>query len=181
MLVTLTSKYRLDSLTISAPSHLHNVTSDWGHNVPLSVTVYTTAVSVTNIVSALSSYHFTISKLLSLSQNSLAAPHRQDVAGCVPVFWTLEMIFSVFIMKNYKNYCCVYRFVHIVRCPHNPAALDKHRYITGVVLGVWVTMILANSPLLALYRVKTITSPLHEPYHYCAFDSHKVCATVGEV
>ena len=69
------------------------------------------------------------------------------------------------------------RFVHIVRCPHNPAALDKRRYVAAVVVGVWLTMILANSPLLTLYRIKAITSPFHEPYYYCALDSHKVCPT----
>ena len=69
------------------------------------------------------------------------------------------------------------RFVHIVRCPHNPAALDKRRYIAAVVVGVWLTMISANSPLLALYSVKTITSPASEPYYYCGLDSHEVRGT----
>ena len=68
----------------------------------------------------------------------------------------------------------VARFVHIVRCPHNPAALDKRRHIAAVVVGVWLTMIVANSPLLILYRVKSITSPYHAPYYYCALDSHTV-------
>ena len=67
-----------------------------------------------------------------------------------------------------------YRFVHIVRCPHNPAALDKRRSVAVVVVVVWLAMLLANSPLLALYRVKAITSPYHEPYYYCALDSHTV-------
>jgi len=67
------------------------------------------------------------------------------------------------------------RFVHIVRCPHNAAALDKRRYIAAVVVGIWLTVVLANSPLLALYRVKAITSPFHESYYYCALDSHEVC------
>jgi len=67
--------------------------------------------------------------------------------------------------------------VHIVRCPHNPAALDKRRYVAVVVVIVWLTMLLANSPLLALYRVKAITSPYREPYYYCALDSHTVSTT----
>jgi len=70
------------------------------------------------------------------------------------------------------------RFVHIVRCPHNPAALDKRRYIAAVVVVVWLTMICANSPLLAVYRVKTVTLPFHKPYYYCGLDTSKVCRTV---
>ena len=73
------------------------------------------------------------------------------------------------------------RFVHIVRCPHNPAALDKRRYIAVVVVVIWVSMIVANSPLLALYRVKAITSPFHEPYYYCGLDAHTVRASASFV
>ena len=46
-----------------------------------------------------------------------------------------------------------------------------------ITVTVCSTMIVANAPLLTLYRVKTITSPFHPPYHYCALDSHTVCVS----
>jgi len=47
----------------------------------------------------------------------------------------------------------VVRFVSIVRSSPRPAPAPGR--VAAVVAAVWVTMLAANSPLLALYRVKT--------------------------
>jgi len=69
------------------------------------------------------------------------------------------------------------RFVRIVCWSSRSNVLpETNRRLGIVVVVVWITMLVVNSPVLVLYRVKTIKSddPADEPYYYCGLDSHEV-------
>ena len=65
----------------------------------------------------------------------------------------------------------VVRFVSIVRSSRRPMPAPGR--VAVVVAAVWITMLAANSPLLALYTVKTYSpSPDSVPYYFCGLNDH---------
>jgi len=66
----------------------------------------------------------------------------------------------------------VVRFVSIVRSSRRPMPAPER--VAMVVAAVWITMLAANSPLLALYRVKAFSlSPDSAPYYFCGLKDHR--------
>jgi len=64
----------------------------------------------------------------------------------------------------------VVRFVSIVRA--SPRPMPAPGRVAGVVAVVWITMLAANSPLLAIYRVKSIAQRDSAPYYFCGIGDH---------
>lgn len=65
----------------------------------------------------------------------------------------------------------IVRFVTVVRSSLRPTPARGR--VAGVVAAVWITMVVVNSPLLVLYRVKTfVLSPDSAPYHFCGLGDH---------
>jgi len=79
---------------------------------------------------------------------------------------------SVYVTVYTLVAIAVVRFVSVVRS--SPLPTPAPRRVGLVVVAVWTAMVAANSPLLAMYRVKVFVVPNTdiEPYYYCALDDH---------
>jgi len=66
----------------------------------------------------------------------------------------------------------VVRFVSIVRSSRRPTPAPGR--VAVVVAAIWITMLAANAPLLAIYGVKAFSpSPDSVPYYFCGLNDHR--------
>jgi len=93
----------------------------------------------------------------------LSSPRVGVSASCpVTVYVTVYTLVAI----------AVVRFVSIVRSSPRPAPAPGR--VAAVVAAVWIAMLAANSPLLAVYRVKEFAvSPDSAPYRFCGLDDHR--------
>lgn len=79
----------------------------------------------------------------------------------VTVYVTVYTLVSISVM----------RFLHVVRANRD---VCTRRFVIGVVVAVWITMLTTNIPILFIATVKTFSADYADAYHYCAMQNSAV-------